>query len=72
VCKSNKFPSRLVKFRAGSDMAEVVNRRLLTAEDQAQYQGSACGICGGQTHLGLVLFAVRRIYPATYHFTYVP
>jgi hypothetical protein len=63
-------PSNVKRFPTpGLDhaMAQVVSRRLLTAESWVYAQVSPCMICGGHSGTGTVLSSL--VFPCQYHST---
>jgi hypothetical protein len=51
----------------GPAVAQVVSRRLLTAEGRVGVQGTECGTCGGQSDTRLAFFFPIPVLPCQYH-----
>jgi hypothetical protein len=51
----------------GRAMAQVVSRRLPTAEARVRSRVSPCGICGGQIGTGTSFYPSTSVFPCQFH-----
>jgi len=66
------FAKASTKDEMELSVAQEIICRLLKAEFRVQFQAIPCGICGGQSGVGIIFSPNASVLPCHYHFINVP